>query len=72
MGCAQSGDGAVDVRPLPFEMIDLRDDLLRLQLTFEVVRSILGAKQLVYLGQCEAQLFTSHNHLHTQSINGRV
>ena len=68
MGRPQTRNGAVNFRPLPLEMIDLRDDLLRLQLAFEVVRSILTAKQIVYLSQGKPQLFASHNHLHSQSI----
>jgi len=68
VGRAQTCDGAVDFRALPLEMINLRDDLLWLQLAFEVVRSILTAKQIVYLSQGKPQLFASHNHLHSQSI----
>src|SRR5208283_3994769 len=56
VGRAQALDRAVDLVTLSLEMANLIDDLLRLQLLFEIGRFVypLAANQIVDLGEREA------------------
>src|SRR6202034_3623211 len=72
--CAQPFDGAVDFAPLPFQMADLGDDLLRIELILEVrrLRRPLAADQVLDFGQGEAELLALEDHLHPDAVGPAI
>ena len=66
--------GAVDLLSLPFQMTDLVDDLLRLQLLLEIRRFVgaLSPDQIVDLGEREAQFLAPKDHLHANAVCAAV
>src|SRR5271165_4565032 len=63
-------DGVVDFIALAFEVTNLADDLMRLQLPFEIGRVVctLAADQIVDLSQGETQLLSLENHTQAHSV----
>src|SRR5271170_3296286 len=72
--CAQPLDGAVDFAPLPLQMADLGDDLLRIELILQVrrLRRPLAPDQVLDLGQGEAELLALQNHLHPDAVAAAI
>jgi hypothetical protein len=75
MHLTQGINSRVDLAALPFEVADLRRDLLRQQthLEFRPAGILFSAsKNVMNLGQGESELFAFKNHLEVQPVTGIV
>ena len=71
---AQPLDGFVDLVALPLQVADLGQNLLRIELIFEIHRFArpFAADQVLDFGQREAELLALKDHLHPDPVAGAI
>ena len=72
VGCAKPSDRGFNLASLTFEMVDLCDYLLRLELLFEIFGLVLRADEFANFGKGETELLALDDHLKSHPVSGPV